>query len=125
MPSATRYLRSKDDRTQIAVEMTDELHALVWGRLGLSVEPYSVPLVEVADPVAWVRAERVKLQVSTTDRMAGLRAKWAAREGSDLALAESAVAERISDNPRTVDWFGLATALTDARVRDLNAGVAR
>ena len=39
--------------------------------------------------------------------------------GPNLALAQSAVTERISDDPRTVDWFGAACAITDAHVRDL------
>jgi hypothetical protein len=39
--------------------------------------------------------------------------------GPNLALAQNAVAERIADDPGTVDWFGLACAITDARVRDL------
>lgn len=77
MSATTRYIRSKDDSCQIAVEMTDDLHALTWGRLWTSTEPHPVPTITVADPFAWVRAERVKLQVSTKDRMAGLRAKWA------------------------------------------------
>jgi hypothetical protein len=56
---------------------------------------------------------------------AARQAEWSARPcGANLALAQSAVAERIADNPRTVDWFGAACALTDARVRDLNAGAA-
>lgn len=80
------YIRSKDDSVQIVVDMTDELHALCWGRLGISNVPHPVPVIEAADPVAWVKAERVKLQVSTADRLAGLRAKWAAMS-PDLAEA--------------------------------------
>jgi len=83
MSPTTRYIRSKDDSCQIAVEMTDALHALCWGRLWTSTEPHPVPTITVADPFAWVRAERVKLEVSTKDRAAGLRAKWAARAAAD------------------------------------------
>lgn len=89
MPTATRYIRSKDDSVQIAVEMTDELHALTWGRLWTSNQPHDCPTITVADPVAWVREQRVEQQVSTKDRMAGLRAKWDARSGP-VDLAEAA-----------------------------------
>lgn len=76
MPAATRYIRSKDDSCQIAVELTDELHALVWGRLWLSTEPHPVPVIEVADPEAWVREQRVAMQIPTKVRLAGLRTDW-------------------------------------------------
>jgi hypothetical protein len=87
MPTATRYIRSKDDSVQIAVEMTDALHQLVWGRLCLSTEPHDCPTITVADPVAWVREQRVLREVPTKVRLAGMRAKWAALAP---ALAEAA-----------------------------------
>lgn len=40
--------------------------------------------------------------------------------GPHLALASEAVTEAVSDNPRGVDWFGVACAITDASIRDLN-----
>lgn len=70
----TRYVLSKDGSVQIAVEMTDDLHALCWGRLGVSTGPYPVPLIEAADPFAWVRAERMIGQLTVSERLAGLRA---------------------------------------------------
>ena len=41
--------------------------------------------------------------------------------GPRLTLAQSAVAERIADAPRTVDWFGVVSAITEAHVADLAA----
>lgn len=43
------------------------------------------------------------------------------RPGSRLALAQSAIMERVFDDPKTVDWFGVACALTNARAADLKA----
>jgi len=73
MTARRAYIRSKSDAVQIAVEMTDELHALCWGRLWTSTQPHPVPVVDCADPVAWVREQREVLQVSTADRLARLR----------------------------------------------------
>lgn len=72
----TRYVRSKEDSVQIEVEMTDDLHALCWGRLWLSTEPHDCPTITVADPVAWVREQRVAMQIPTRLRLAGLRTDW-------------------------------------------------
>jgi len=89
MTPATRYIRSKDGRCQIAVEITDELHALTWGRLWLSTEPHPVPLIEVADPEAWVREQRVVMQNPTRVRLAGLRTDWFGL-ASEITLRDAA-----------------------------------
>lgn len=39
--------------------------------------------------------------------------------GPRLALAVDAVNERIADDPSTVDWFGVACAISEAHVSDL------
>lgn len=67
------YIRSKDGSVQIAVEMTDELHALTWGRLHTSTLPHPVQTITVADPVAWVRAERMIGQLTMSERLAARR----------------------------------------------------
>lgn len=41
--------------------------------------------------------------------------------GPNLAATEDAVHEAIRDNPRGVDWFGIACAITDAHARDVLA----
>lgn len=77
VPTAqTRYIRSKDDSVQIAVEMTDDLSKLCWGRLWVSTEPHDCPLVHVADPMAWAREQREQQQVKTSVRLAALRTDW-------------------------------------------------
>ena len=88
----TRYIRSKDDSVQIAVEMTDDLHKLVWGRLHLSTERHDCPLIHVADPFAWVREQRVAIQISTKVRLSRLRTDWL-RLAGDIAGVERRAAQ--------------------------------
>jgi len=85
----TTYIRSKDDSCQIVVEMSDDLHALCWGRLWTSTEPHPVPVIEVADPVEWVREQRVARQISTPVRLAGLRTDWFGL-ASEIVLRDAA-----------------------------------
>lgn len=73
----TRYILSKDGSVQIAVEITDALHALIWGRLGLSTQPHDCPLICVPNPTAWVQAERMIGQLTMSERLAARRAKLA------------------------------------------------
>lgn len=56
--AADRYIRSRDWQSQIRAAMTDDLHRLVWGWMSYSNRPFDVPLVETADPIAWVKASR-------------------------------------------------------------------
>jgi hypothetical protein len=79
--TALTYIRSKNDTVQVAVEMTDQIHALTWGRLWTSTDPHDCPLIAVADPVAWVREQRMAQQVPTRVRLAALRTDWLALAG--------------------------------------------
>lgn len=121
MPSApTRYFLAADRQSQCAVPMSDDLHRMIWGVASYSSQPREgVAVVTPADPLAWLEGQlAVRLGAENAAyRIGKVR-------GPNLALAESAVAERVTDEPRSVDWFGAACALSRAHGRDLRAGAS-
>jgi len=83
-----RYIRSRDCQTQILAPLPDSLHAKVWGFMSYSNHPFDdVPIVETADPMAWVLASRQQQPPKAT---------------------------RVPYDYRTdKDWFAIAADITD------------
>lgn len=89
-----RILTSKDRQRSVAVQMDDQLHSRCWGRVYVAVPEGQGPteVLNAADAAAWVEREREVGQISTKDRLAGLRTDWLALAG-DIAGVERRAAQ--------------------------------